>query len=375
VSLQLPVQGQTLQELDTPQLMLEQDAFEANLQQMQEQCLQAGVALRPHAKAHKTPAIARRQLALGAVGICVQKVSEAEPFLEAGIRNILVANQLAGPRKTAHLRDLLGAYPDADIGVCIDHETQLEQLHRSVMGLGNRPRVLVELDVGQGRCGVASLNQAVHLAQRVIDTGLVLGGLQAYHGKAQHLRDPQLRREAIDSVCKQVAEVRQALEQRFMFVPTITGAGTGTYALEAASGLYTEVQPGSYALMDMDYAAIAPEPGMRFRHALTVASTVMSTRPGQRVLDAGLKSMSAESGLPGLHGLSGWEVVGISDEHCVIRAQSREAELDQPLPLGAQVQLIPGHCDPTVNLHNHLVVHQQGRICAVWPIAARGLSQ
>jgi D-serine deaminase-like pyridoxal phosphate-dependent protein len=364
-------QARNLRELHTPALLLDEAAFENNLHAMQQSCTAAKVALRPHAKAHRTPAIALRQVQCGAAGICVQKVSEARPFLEAGIRDVLVANELASPRKAALLAELMQVFPQATLAVCVDHPQQVDFLAHELAGAAARLRVFLELDVGHGRCGVRESGEARLLARRVVDRGFIFAGFQAYHGRAQHLRDPLERRAAIDHALGVVDTMRQALEHDFIFVPAITGGGTGTFMLEAHSGVFTEVQAGSYALMDTDYFRNRTQDQPELTQALSVLTTVMSQRPDQVVLDAGLKSMSAESGLPGLIDCPGWDVVGISDEHLVIRREVPDA---RPLQLGDLVRVAPSHCDPTMNLHDQILVHREDQIVDRWAIAARGLS-
>ncbi len=361
--------GDSLDQVDTPALMLDLDVFEANLAAVHGAVARAGLALRAHAKAHKCVEIARRQVAAGAVGLCCQKVGEAEIFVAAGIGDVLVSNQVIGASKLARLARLSH---QARVGVCVDHPAQVAALAQAVRAAQGRVEVLIEVDVGGARCGVTSTAQVLELAHAVQAQApyLALRGLQAYHGAAQHRRSPQARREAIAQACETAEAARQALLAAGLPCPVITGGGTGTYPQEAASGLYTEVQPGSYVLMDADYFANEPDPAAPvLRQALTVRCQVISERPGQVVLDGGLKAFAVDSGLPRPLA-AGWRTASVSDEHLVMRHIAGETPV--ALGIGDRVEVVPGHCDPTVNLHDSLVVHRGGRVVDLWRIDARG---
>lgn len=363
--------GDPIDAVDTPALMLDLDAFEANIAAVHGAVAGRGVALRAHGKAHKCVEIARRQVAAGAVGVCCQKVAEAEVFVAGGISDVLVSNQVIAPAK---LRRLARLSRQATVGVCVDHPAQVEALASAVREADGRVAVLIEIDVGGGRCGVLEPAQALDLAARVQAHApwLALRGLQAYHGRAQHRRSSRERREAIAQACERAAAVRDALRAAGFACPVVTGAGTGTYPLEAASGVYTELQPGSYVLMDADYFANEADPAAPpLRQVLTVRCQVISERPGQVVLDGGLKAFSVDSGLPSPR-LTGWKAVSISDEHLVLRPEPDAAAPAAAPRLGELVEVVPGHCDPTVNLHDWLVVHRAGRVVDCWPVDARG---
>ena len=361
--------GDPLAQVDTPALLLDLDSFEANLTAVHQAVAGAGLALRAHAKAHKCVAIAQRQIAAGAIGLCCQKVGEAEVFVAAGVGDVLVSNQVIGASKLARLARLAHR---ARVGVCVDHPAQIAALAAAARHENARIEVLIEIDVGAARCGVVGPQAAVALAQLIAPHTpyLSLRGLQAYHGGAQHRRSPEARREAIAQACEHARAARDALVAAGFECREITGGGTGTYLHEAASGLYTEVQPGSYVLMDTDYFANQPDPAApALRQALTVLCQVISERPGQVVLDAGLKAFAVDSGLP-VAQAAGWHTASISDEHLVLRTKP-----DQPasaLGIGDQVLMAPGHCDPTVNLHDWLVVHRAGRVVDIWRVDARG---
>ncbi|HEX2112824.1 MAG TPA: DSD1 family PLP-dependent enzyme [Alphaproteobacteria bacterium] len=364
--------GDTLDQIDTPALVLDLDAFERNLRKMAEFARKAGVRLRPHAKTHKSTAVALRQMALGAVGQCCQKIGEAEALVRGGVRDVLVTNEVVSESK---LRRLASLAADATIGLCFDAAEPVALASRVAKEMGVRLDALVEIEVGMQRCGVAPGAPAAALARRITESpGLRFRGLQAYHGSAQHLATYREREQAIAGAADAVRTTLDALKQAGVPCEIVTGAGTGTYSIEAASGLWQELQAGSYAFMDADYARIGGKQGGRFadfEHSLFVLVSVMSVTAGERaVVDAGLKSYSMEKGPPWVHGRSDLEVIGVSDEHGKIRAKPGGA-----LPaLGERLLLIPGHCDPTINLHDWYVGIRRGRVEALWPINARGAS-
>ncbi len=361
--------GMDVSDVDTPALLIDLDAFEHNLDALDALMAGSHVRVRAHAKPHKCPEIARLQVARGAVGICCQKVSEAEAFARAGTADILVTNQIVGGPKLARLARLANS---AAIGVCVDDATNVADLDRAAAEAGVTLRALVEVDVGGHRCGVTPGAAAIALAAHVADSPhLRFGGLQAYHGRAQHVRSHADRRAAARSVRAALEDTLAGLDARGLGPPVITGSGTGTIEFDAADGLYTELQPGSYIFMDADYGRNLDEHGSpvgTFRQSLFVLTTVMSrAQAGQAVVDAGLKAHSVDSGMPLVAGVPKAAYTRASDEHGVI-----EFEGDLKLSLGDQVRLVPGHCDPTVNLYDWLIGVRGGRIEAVWPVSARG---
>jgi D-serine deaminase-like pyridoxal phosphate-dependent protein len=359
--------GMPLEEVETPALLIDLAAFERNLRRLAERTAALGVRLRPHAKTHKSPAIARRQIALGAVGVCCQKVSEAEAMVEGGIADVLVSNEVVGARKLARLAALAR---EARIGVCVDDADNVAALSEAARHFGATLDVLVEIDVGAARCGVAPGEPAALLAERVARApGLRFRGLQAYYGSAQHMRGHDERRKAIASAVEKTRHTTELLARRGLACPDVCGAGTGTYEFEGASGVYNELQAGSYVFMDADYARNLDADGApvhEFEHALFVYATVMSAAAeGRAVLDAGLKALAFDSGMPRVAERSDIEYFGASDEHGKLRTASG----NRPLKLGDKLRLIPGHCDPTVNLHDWYVGYRGERVEAIWPIA------
>ncbi|TCT05791.1 DSD1 family PLP-dependent enzyme [Paralcaligenes ureilyticus] len=363
--------GGVVADIDTPSLILDLDAFEENLRTMQVLAERNGVALRPHAKAHKCPEIALRQIALGAQGICCQKVSEAVPFVAAGVRDIHISNEVVGAAKLALLARLAR---QARVSVCVDHAQALHALSGAMGVQSASIAVLVEIDVGQKRCGVQTPDEALalaRLAQQLPNVEFV--GLQAYHGGLQHKRSLDQRKKSCDKTLQVIRAFLSAFEQAAIPCPIVTGGGTGSAAFDVGSKVFTEIQAGSYPFMDGDYASNDWGHALSFKHSLFLLGTVMSTPTAERaIVDMGLKSTSAESGLPQpADASSGWSCLAINDEHTILQAANAKS---RPA-LGAQVRLIPGHCDPTFNLHDSIVVVRGQQVEAVWPISARGLSR
>jgi len=346
--------GDRLEEVDTPALILDLDSFERNLSTLNES-VKGKVRVRPHAKMHKCPEVAKRQLAAGAVGVCCQKVSEAEAMVDGGVADVLVTNEIVGGRKLERLAALSRR---AKIGVCVDSAENVAQLKGDL-------DVYIELEVGMRRCGVEPGEAVVALAKQITRHHR-FAGLQAYQGRAQHFRSMEERHAAIEVAAQHVQHTKRLLAQAGIPCPIVTGAGSGTYMLEVEAGVWDEIQPGSYAFMDADYAKnewAAPLP--RFEHALFVLTTVMSRAPERAIVDAGLKASSVDSGMPGVWRRDGLRYTRASDEHGWIEGS--------PLPaLGERLQLVPGHCDPTVNLYDWYVCVRRGVVEALWPITARG---
>jgi 3-hydroxy-D-aspartate aldolase len=362
--------GMREDEVDTPALLIDLDSFEYNLDRMAQLLAPTGVKLRAHAKTHKSPVIALIQMSRGAVGQCVQKVAEAEALAWGGVSDILVSNEIVGAGKLARLAALARV---SKVAVCADHPAQVAAIETAAADAGVRLAVLVEIDVGAGRCGVAPGPDAVALAQRIAGSRhLIFGGLQAYHGGAQHRRTLDERRKAITAAADDTRRTVEQLRQQGLDCAIVGGGGTGTFELEAASGAFNEIQAGSYVFMDADYGRNLDgngAPVSTFRNALFVLATVMST-PQKRiaVLDAGHKAVAVDSGLPELWQRPGIRYVGASDEHGKLEVGSETAAPQ----LGEKLRLVPGHCDPTVDRYDWYVGMRGGRVESLWPIAARG---
>ena len=355
--------GQPVAAIDTPAAVIDLDAMERNLARMAAFTRSHGMRLRPHAKMHKSAALARLQMQAGAVGVCVQKTAEAEALATAGVTDLYISNEVIDPAKLRRVAALARRLHAAGgrLAIAVDSLEGVARLAAAFDGPSdaNAPSlidVFVDIDVGQGRCGVPPGEAAVALAQAVAaQPALRFAGLQAYHGKAQHVRGVDARREAIAQAAHAVQDTRARIEAAGLAVPLVTGAGTGTFALETASSVWGELQAGSYLFMDADYAANAHDPAQPgFEHALFIKSQVISVQAAHAVCDAGHKSHAIDSGLPVVFRLPGQGALRFAnggDEHGILHP----AEAGGALPkLGDTVWLIPGHCDPTVNLHDWL---------------------
>ncbi len=326
--------------------------------------------LRPHAKAHKSPVVAHRQIARGAVGQCVQKVGEAEAMVWGGVRDVLVSNEVVGAEKLARFAALSQI---ANVAICADSEAHVLAVEAAAAEASVRPSVYVEVDVGGNRCGIEPGEHAALLARRIAQSEhLTFGGLQAYHGTAQHRRRPQERADAIDVAVAGIRRTLDALARFDLSCPAVTGGGTGTFEYEVASGVYTEIQAGSYCFMDADYARNLDangSPVSTFRQSLFVLSTVMSVpRTGIAVVDAGHKAVPTDSGLPLVWKRPELTYADASDEHGTL-AYLDDARAPR---LGEKIRLVPGHCDPTVDRYDWFVGVRNGRVESLWPISARG---
>jgi 3-hydroxy-D-aspartate aldolase len=363
--------GMSLDEVDTPALMIDLDAFEANLRRLPTQLAGRPVRLRPHAKTHKCPVIALQQVELGAVGVCVQKVGEAEAMVQGGVRDVLVTNEIVGRQK---LRRLMALAHLARIGVCADDPGQVRALEEAAREAGITLSVHVEVNMGGNRCGVEPGEPALALAREIAAAPhLAFAGLQAYHGSAQHLRGWDERRQAIEQAAHKAAETRDLMARNGIPCPSVTGAGTGSFEFEAASGVYTELQCGSYIFMDADYGRNLDRDGAlvsTFRPSLFVWATVMSRPTEERaIVDAGLKALAFDSGPPVVWDEPAATYERASDEHGRLAVTSATNRLR----IGDKIRLVPGHCDPTVNLYDWYVGIRGNRVEALWPITARGM--
>lgn len=370
VGLDVPAEiGMPVEDIATPALIIELDQFEKNVKTLKDFIQSHGVRLRAHAKTHKSADIARYQMVHGgACGICCQKVSEAQALVAAGINDVLVSNQVVDKRQIRHLAEMAKS---SRVMVCVDDAGNIENLAQAAQAAGVEIGCLVEIDVGAGRCGVRPGSEAAVLAGRIAQArGLKFAGLQAYQGSAQHKTEFEMRKALIDSAVQRVRETVDLLQAEGLGCEIVAGAGTGTFALEARSGLYNELQCGSYVFMDADYQRVLGPDGQPisdFDNSLFILTSVMSkTRPGFAVCDAGLKAQSADSGLPRVHAPEGVAYIKWSDEHGVLE------DPDDKLTLGDTVRLVPAHCDPTCNLYDTYVGVRDGKVECLWPVTARG---
>jgi len=359
-------------DIQTPCLVVDLDAFERNVVKMRDFCTEMGVRHRVHGKMHKSADVAHYQISHGdAVGVCCQKVSEAESFARAGIKDILVSNQVRDLAKIDRLARMpkLGARTLC----CIDDLDNVADLSAAAVKHGTQIEVLVEIDCGAGRCGVSAGQPVVDLAKAIeAAPGLKFSGIQAYQGAMQHMQSFEDRKAKIDIAVAMVRESTDMLKAEGLECDIVGGGGTGSYYFEGNSGVFNELQCGSYAFMDADYQRIHDEEGKpisEFENALFILSSVMShAKTDRAICDAGLKAQSVDSGLPVIFGRTDVEYIKCSDEHGVI------ADPDNVLKINDKLKLIPGHCDPTCNVHDWYVGVRNGKVEKIWPITARGLA-
>jgi 3-hydroxy-D-aspartate aldolase len=359
-------------DIQTPCLVLDLDALERNIIKMGQFAKDKNMRHRVHGKMHKSVDVALLQEKLGgSCGVCCQKVSEAEAFVRGGIKDVLVSNQVRDPAKIDRLARLpkLGARAIC----CVDDLANIADLSAAAVKHGTQIECLVEIDCGAGRCGVQSTEDVVAIATAIdAAEGLKFAGLQAYQGAMQHLDDYQERKAKIEIAVAMVAEAVAALKSVGLECDIVGGGGTGSYYFEGESGVYNELQCGSYAFMDADYGRILDRDGKRidqgeWQNALFLLTSVMShAKADKAICDAGLKAQSVDSGLPVIFGRTDVEYVKCSDEHGVI------ADPDGVLKVGDKLKLVPGHCDPTCNVHDWYVGVRNGKVDALWPITARG---
>ena len=363
--------GDEIDAVDTPALVIDLSALERNLERMASYAERANIRLRPHAKTHKCAMIARKQLARGAVGVCCQKVSEAEAMVAGGVADVLVSYEIVGEAKVTRLAALAR---DARVSVLADNPDQVEAYGAAAERFDVLLSVFVDLHAGGIGTGVEPGRPAAELARKIAETsGLRFAGIQAYQGAAQHIRSFSERREVSEAWIAKVAETRELIEEAGLPCEFVTGGGTGTYAFEGASGVFNEIQPGSYAVMDVDYGLNLDEkrePVSEFENSLFILSTVMSRNfDGFAVVDAGVKAGNIDQAMPKVWKRGGLEYVRASDEHGAIQVAEG---MGGNLKTGDRLWLIPGHCDPTINLHDWIVAVRVGVVEAVWPVTARG---
>lgn len=354
--------GAPLPDLDTPALLLDQAASDRNLRRMADFFRDRPAQLRPHFKNHKCVTLARRQLEAGsAVGMTCAKLGEAEVLADGGIGDVLIANQVVGPAKMPRLVELARRI---DLKVAVDHLAQAEPISAAAAAAGVTIGILVEVDIGTGRCGLAPGEPVLKLVRAVSDLpGLRLDGLQAYEGHAVYVNDPAERERLVQEAFAGALETRRLLEHSGLEVRTVSGGSSATHRFTGVLEGVTEIQAGSYATMDWRYAEMLPE----FEVALSVLARVISKRPGVAVLDVGLKGAGCEFGLPRIKDHPTAKIPSfVSEEHCIVR----NAPADWTI--GHTVQLLPSHACTTCNLHRTIFVHDQARIVDAWPIEGSG---
>ena len=364
--------GMSEDDIQTPCLVLDLDALELNIKKMGAYAAAHGMRHRVHGKMHKSVDVAKLQETLGgACGVCCQKVSEAEVFARGGIRDVLVSNQVRHPAKI----DRLARIPKygARAICCVDDVTNVADLSEAAVRHGTVIECLVEIDCGAGRCGVTTTPAVVEIATAIdAAQGLKFAGIQAYQGAMQHLDTYEERKAKTGVAVAMVKDAVDTLRTKGLDCDIVGGGGTGSYYFESASGVYNELQCGSYAFMDADYGRILDKDGKRidqgeWENAMFILTSVMShAKADKAIVDAGLKVQSVDSGLPVIYGRDDVEYIKCSDEHGVV------LDTEGVLKINDTLKLVPGHCDPTANVHDWYVGVRNGKVETVWPISARG---
>jgi 3-hydroxy-D-aspartate aldolase len=360
-------------DIPTPALLLDADRFERNLARMAAHVRAAGKSLRPHAKTHRCPEIARRQVAAGALGVACAKLGEAEVMARAGVRGLLVTTEVVAPGAVRRLTRLTGEAPDTM--VVVDHPDNVRALARAAAEDGVTLNVLVDVHVGARRTGVEPGEPALALGRLVAEQRhLRLRGLQGYAGQCAHVMTWVARRDASHKAMAPLMDTRARFETAGLPVEVVAGGSTGTHDIDVELAGLTELQAGSYCVMDLEYRRVGGRAGAmltEFEMALTVVATVVSVAPDRAVVDAGLKAFSTDKPFPPeAVERPGVEYGFAGDEHgrLALTDPSRAPRL------GERIEFFPPHCDPTVNLYDRVHVVRGDRVEAVWEIAARGRS-
>ena len=355
--------GQAIEDLDTPTLLLDRAASDRNLAKMAQFFADRKSKLRPHFKNHKCVTLAKRQLAAGnAVGITCAKLGEAEILADHGVTNLLIANQVVGAVKVRRLAELAKR---ARVAVAVDHLDQVEAISRAAVAAGSTVHLLVEVDIGMGRCGLPPGESVVELAKQIVKfPGVQLDGIQAYEGHLVNVIDRDQRRSQSQAAMQLAIDTRRLLEKSGIPVTCLSGCSSATYDSTGAMDSVDEIQAGSYATMDRQYYRLAPE----FEIAMSLLVRVISRPTADKaVLDVGVKGAGGEFGVPGIKDYPDVVVpFFLAEEHVVVN-NSPNWSIGQPL------HLIPSHACTTCNLHREFVVHENGRVVDVWPIEASGL--
>lgn len=359
--------------LDTPALLLDRPALERNIAKMAATAEHHGIGLRPHVKSHKSTRIAHMQIDAGALGVSCATLGEAEAMVEAGVQGVLVTSPIVSSNKLRRLVALAAEAGPRQLICVVDDARTVAELAVHAARLAYPLDVLIDYHSGYHRTGVVDERAALELARAIGECGsLSLRGVQAYGGHLQHIEGRAQRDEAATRLRRAVAALVASLESAGLPIEIVTGVGTGTHEMDAAAGVFTEMQPGSYVFMDAEYAQVLADEGRAspFDTSLFVQSTVVSAQAQSWVtIDAGTKAFATDSGLPLVaHGVDGpCEYAFFGDEHgkLIVDAEHRPS-------LGAHIEFVTPHCDPTVNLYDRYHVVDGDALVDIWPIEARG---
>ncbi|MDA4130187.1 MAG: DSD1 family PLP-dependent enzyme [Thaumarchaeota archaeon] len=350
-------------DLETPALLVDLDLMEKNIRRMSEFFRGKKAKLRPHVKNHKTPIIALKEIKAGAVGVAVAKLEEAEVFAWSGVNNIMIMSQIVTDEK---IEKLVNLSKQVDVIVAVDNPDNVAKLSSIAQRKGAKLNVVIEVDIGQHRAGVTPGEPALNLAKKIVSSpGLRFRGIGGYEGHISLVKDPSERKMEDEKSLKLLVETRDLLEKNGIPVEIVSAGGTGIYNIAGVYPGITEVQAGSYVMMDVVYR----DCGIDFDCALSVLATVISVPSEDRaILDTGVKSVTTNQGLPEVKNAQGIEVTKLSAEHMHLKL----AENHMPLKVGDKVEVLPSDCDTTVNLHDRLYGIRNGEVEVVWPILARG---
>ncbi len=350
-------------QLDTPILLIDLDIMESNIAKMVNYFSKVKAKLRPHTKTHKTPIIAHKQINSGAIGVTCAKLGEAEVMVSSGINDILIANEIVSEQKIAKLS---GLAKHADIMVAVDDPNNIENLSSAAQMMKSRLRILVEVNTGMNRCGVLPGKPALELAQKVLKSkNLVFSGLMGYEGHTVTIPNFEERKKETEKSLALLIETKDLLEKNSIEVKIVSGGGTGTYNITGQYPGITEVQAGSYIFMDTYYRNVLKD----FDCSLTVLTTVIS-RPNINtvIVDAGMKTVTKEFGMPEVKNIDGAKVISLSEEHGKIDISESNVNLKP----GDKIELIPSHCCTTINLHDKFYGIRNNILESIWDIAGRG---
>lgn len=347
----------TVADLDTPALLVDMAAMERNLSTMAHFFARSEVKLRPHFKNHRVLALASRQMDAGAIGMTCARLSEAEALVHHGIKSVLIANEIAGEGKIKRFAELSR---EAPVMVGIDNPKIVDEMAAWARNKKVDLYVVVDVDVGLKRCGVEPGENVIALAKRIREKGLKLHGIMGYEGHLQPLPPGAEKEHAVRVALQQLIDSRRQLEAEGIPVEIVSCGGTGDYAVAGRLPGITENQAGSYLLMDTWYAPFAPD----FTRTLTVLATVVSKAPGRVVVDAGVKALSGERGLPVVKGIQGLRVKALHAEHAPLEVDDTSVALD----VGDRVEIWVHYHDGTVNLHRRMYGVRNGQVEHVFEI-------
>ena len=368
-----PFIGMHKTELDTPALLIDLDKMEANIQTMADYFSTVNAMLRPHVKTHKTPIIAHKQIAAGAIGVTCAKLGEAEAVIHAGVRDVLIANQVVGSYKIARLINLA---KHSEIMVAVDNPQNVQAISEAAVAKGATVRMLIEVNIGMNRCGVEPGKPALELANQIRQSpNLKFEGLMGYEGHTVARPDLKERDAAARQAIQHLIDAKHYLEKHGVEVSIMSGGGTGTFNITGSIPEMTEVQAGSYVFIDSTYRNVEGV-GEHFDCSLSVLATVVSRPDPHRIIvDTGLKVLAKEFGIPQPIGITGVEMTGLSEEHGTLKTVGQVSDTNVSLTPGDKLEILPTHCCTTVNLHDRYYGIRNGIVESVWDIAARGKAQ